>query len=49
MVGFKIRNFSFEVQNLTFDGCVEVKMMFENILEVPALIPDQFPYRFLKF
>ena len=39
--GSKIR---FEVQKLSFEGCFETKMIFKNILEVPALIPAQFPY-----
>ena len=36
--------FRIEVQNRTFEGCFETKMIFENILEVPDLIPLQFPY-----
>ncbi len=32
-------------QNRTFEGCFEIKMTFKNILEVPALIPAQFPYK----
>ena len=36
--------FRIEVQNWTFEGCFETKMIFKNIPEVPALIPAQFPY-----
>ena len=37
-------NFRIEVQNWTFEGCFETKMILKHILEVPALIPAQFPY-----
>ena len=36
-----------EIQNWTCEGSFEVEMMFEHILEVPALIPVQFPYKFI--
>ena len=42
--GSKSSKFRFEVQNLSFEDCFEVKMIFKSILEVPALIPAQFPY-----
>ena len=32
------------VQNWTFEGCFETRMIFKNILEVPAILPTQFPY-----
>ena len=38
-----------EVRIRTFEGCFEVEMTFKNILEVPALIPDQFPYKNMFF
>ena len=40
----KNSNISFEVKKLTFEGCFETKMIFKNILGVPAIIPVQFPY-----
>ena len=30
---------------MIFEGCVEIKMIFINILEVPALILAQFPHK----
>ena len=42
MEGWEGQNFRIEIQNLTFDGCFEVNMIFKNILEVPALTPYQF-------
>ena len=41
--GLKIEKISFGVQNRTSEGCFETKIIFKNILEVPALIPAQFP------
>ena len=37
--------FRFEVPNWTFEGVVEAKMIFKNILEVSALILAQFSYK----
>ena len=42
--GSKNWKISFEFQNRTFEGCFKIKMIFKNILEVPATIPAQFPY-----
>ena len=39
----------FELQNLTFEGCLEVKMIFKSILGVPATILAQFPFRIILF
>ena len=39
---------SFEIQNLTFQACFQVKMIFKNILGVPALIPAQSPSELMK-
>ena len=39
--------FRIQVQIWTFEGCFQVEMMFENSLEVPALIPAQFQYKML--
>ena len=40
----KLPKISFEVQKRTFESCFKTKMIFKNILEVPALIPAKFPY-----
>ena len=45
--GWENLKFSFEVQNLTFEGCFEVKMTFKNILGVSATIPAQFSYKII--
>ena len=37
----------FGVQNWTSEGCVQTKIIFKNILEVPALIPAQFSYIYI--
>ena len=41
--------FRIEVQNRTFEGCFETKMILKSILEVPALLPTQFPYKVMSF
>ena len=45
----KNRKISFGVQNRTFEGCFETKMIFKNILTPSALIPAQFPYKIMLF
>ena len=47
--GSKNSKFRIGIPNLTFEGCFEVKMIFKNILEVPAVIPAQFPYKIIRF
>ena len=44
-IDLKHSKISFEVQKMTFESCLETKMIFKNILEVPALILAQFPYK----
>ena len=43
-IDLKHSKISFEVQNMIFESCFKTKMTFKNILEVPALILDQFSY-----
>ena len=40
---------NFEIQNWTFEGCFETKMILKNILKVSALIPTQFPCKIMLF
>ena len=47
MEGSETLKFSFEVQNRTFESCLQVKTIFNNSLEVPARIPARFPYKII--
>ena len=41
--------FRIGVQNWTFEGCFEVKMILKNILKVPTVILAQFPSKIIVF